>query len=663
MSSQEEYLVLFADEDKFLCTAISSYLTNLGIKTAIAYDGFQASEMFDSLNPSVIIADLQVSSINVLQLLEITKNRPSKIPFIITVHQDEINTGVNAVQMGAYDYLIKPYQPEILYQKISQAIRASRLMKENIVLNELVSLYDITSKMTSTHNIDELLDITFQYCLQISRADEGSLQLVDKENGELVVVRKKGVHFDLCRSQLTNAVEWPFSKWVFSHGKSLLIGGGKTIPPTTLLTKDDDCTSIAVPLKISGEIIGVVHLSRNANRESFTPVDLNVIDLLASQAGIAINNANLYSSINQKLDELMLISTYSEQLIGVVDKYDVIRCLYETVVKYFPIDVIGFLIVQRRSHEFLYWSRGQIDEKSLKEIVKQVVDDFNKCSNMSIQERRVGIRKISMKTEISGGEVRTPLLFKHAIPVCWEDFKFGSVFFGASKDLLNVNEKIALLSSLVSQTRIALTNSKLYSDMKENYIRTIKALAIAVDAKDTYTHGHSENVMNIAEEIAKEMNVDDKMVGIIRDAGLLHDIGKIGIPGHILNKPGPLTYEEFNGIMKNHSVLGANIVKDVPFLRDLYKLILYHHEHYNGAGYPDGLRGEQIPIGARILHVADAFEAMTSNRPYRNSLGKNEALKRLSENSGQQFDPAVIDAFLRIAKRKGWLDELQSILQ
>jgi putative nucleotidyltransferase with HDIG domain len=223
------------------------------------------------------------------------------------------------------------------------------------------------------------------------------------------------------------------------------------------------------------------------------------------------------------------------------------------------------------------------------------------------------------------------------------------------------SEKKALLSSLVSQTRIALTNSKLYSDMKENYIRTIKALAIAVDAKDTYTHGHSENVMNIAEEIAREMRIDEKNVGIIRDAGLLHDIGKIGIPGYILNKPGPLTYEEFNGIMKTHSTLGANIVKDVPFLHDLHDLILHHHEHYNGGGYPDNLKEDQIPIGARILHVADAFEAMTSNRPYRDSLGKKEAIKRLIEGSGKQFDPIVIKAFLRVASRKNWLDENSSL--
>ncbi len=658
MSSQEEHLVLFADVDRAYSSALSSLLSSIGFKTAIANDGFQLAEMFEHLNPSIIVADLKTPSLDIMKFIDITKNRSASIPFIITTTHEDIDLAIQTIHKGVFDYIVKPYQPEILCQKINQAIQATRLARENIVLNELVSLYDITSKLTSTHDLDELLDITFQYCLQISRADDGMLQLVDKDNGELVIVRHKGNFPENQRSQLTNPAEWMISKWVYLHGKSLLIANGKTVPSTNLnLSNLTTCSGISVPLKISGEIIGIVSLGRSDEKDPFTIIDLNVIDVLASQAGIAINNANLYSSINQKLDELMLISNYSEQLMGIVDKYDVINCLFETVIKHFPIDVIGFLIVQRRNHEFLYWSRGLIEDKMLKDICKQTITGYNKAANTTIIERRVSIKKFLLQSATSAGEVKTPLQFQFMIPVCWEEFKFGLVYFGASRDLINSTEKKALLSSLVSQTRIALTNSKLYSDMKENYIRTIKALAIAVDAKDTYTHGHSENVMNIAEEIAREMNIDEKTVGIIRDAGLLHDIGKIGIPGYILNKPGPLTYEEFNGIMKTHSALGANIVKDVPFLRDLHKLILYHHEHYDGAGYPEGLKGEQIPIGARILHVADAFEAMTSNRPYRNSLGQNEAIKRLSQCSGKQFDPAVIDAFFRIAKRKGWMDE------
>jgi putative nucleotidyltransferase with HDIG domain len=263
-------------------------------------------------------------------------------------------------------------------------------------------------------------------------------------------------------------------------------------------------------------------------------------------------------------------------------------------------------------------------------------------------------------TTVAKHELHYPLQFSLAIPICWDDFEYGVVFFGAQSELENREEKRSLLNSLVNQTRIALNNAKLYGDMKENYIRTIKALAIAVDAKDTYTHGHSENVMNLAEEIAVEMQMDAKFIGVIRDAGLLHDIGKIGIPGTILNKAGPLTCDEFNGIMKTHSALGANIVRDVPFLQELYSLILHHHERFDGDGYPDGLKGEAIPLGARILHVADAFEAMTSNRPYRKSLGVEEALRRIQMGKGEQFDPFVVEVMLKVALRKGWIIDAAS---
>jgi putative nucleotidyltransferase with HDIG domain len=295
----------------------------------------------------------------------------------------------------------------------------------------------------------------------------------------------------------------------------------------------------------------------------------------------------------------------------------------------------------------------------LQEFCSETIAVFNRTAETNIRRRRIVYSTITLDG-YPGDSMQLPsLAFRYVVPFCWDDLRFGAIFFGAVKEPEQASGKLALLSSIIGQTRIALTNTKLYGDMKENYIRTIKALAIAVDAKDTYTHGHSENVMNIAEEIAHELSIEERTIGSIRDAGLLHDIGKIGIPGYVLNKPGPLTYEEFNGIMKTHSTLGANIVRDVPFLRDLHRLILYHHEHYDGKGYPDGLKGEQIPLGARILHVADAFEAMTSNRPYRNSLGRKEAIRRLTEGSGKQFDLSIISAFLRIARRKGWLDDSQ----
>jgi putative nucleotidyltransferase with HDIG domain len=650
-SSFDEHIVVLADSDRKHAVSMVSFLSSNGIKAIVANDGEQICEMFEQLNPSAIIADLKLESFDILDFIITTRKKLSSVPIIITSFPDDIDIAVKAIQQGAFDYLLKPYKPEILLKKVNQALQSVHLAEENSMLSELVSLHDITGRLASTHNLDELLDITFEYCLQILKADEGVFQLVNRGDGKLHTVRKKEASSSSGIVKLTSV-----ALKAFSGCSSVLITDYQVAMPATLsLDTEGIYTCISSPLKINGEVIGVVSLRRIEGRGVFTSTDVKVIDVLTSQAGIAIKNANLYQSINQRLDELMLISTYSEQLMGVVDKYDVVRFLFETVIEHFQLDFIGFLILQRRTHEFLHWSRGPVDDVSMKEIIRHVADNYSKLSDVTINEKRISSRTFAVQMKLIPGETRLPFNFQYLVPVGGDDFRFGAVYFGAGRDFHNANEKKALLNGIVSQTRIALTNSKLYSDMKENYIKTIKALAIAVDAKDTYTHGHSENVMNIAEAIALELNIDERQVGVIRDAGLLHDIGKIGIPGYILNKPGPLTFEEFNGIMKTHSALGANIVKDVPFLRELYKLILYHHEHYDGAGYPEGLKGEQIPIGARVLHVADAFEAMTSNRPYRNSLGKKEAIKRLCESSGKQFDPAVIDAFLRVAGRKGWI--------
>ncbi|MDG5814531.1 response regulator [Chitinispirillales bacterium ANBcel5] len=656
MIKQEEQTILIVDDDQLLCSAIATYLSKAGYKPILANNGTQALHILEHTSPNCIIIDLYMPSMNGIELLEVLKENNNSIPIIITTGHPDMDSAIKAIQNGAYDYIIKPFKFEEMLQKVNQALNSTKLVRENYVLSELASLHEITGKLTTTHKIEDLLDITFEHCLETAQAVSGSIQLYDKESDELVIVRQKGIGSVKTRSSLDEMGEWTISKWVFKSSVPILIGDSDKVPGTDIeLKRKEISSSISVPLKVGKEVIGVVNLNRKDKKQPFSAVDLSVIDVLASQASIAINNAFLYTSINQKLDELSLISTYSEQLMGLVDRYDVIGCLFETVKKHFHIDFIGFLFMQKRNYEFLHWGRGEVAEENVETICERVLDEHNKNSSLKAIPKKVIKHHLDLKQE-RPFTVTYPFTFEHIIPVSWEDLRFGTIYFASSREINDPAEKISLLSSLVSQTRIALTNSKLYNDMKENYIRTIKALAIAVDAKDTYTHGHSENVMNIAEDLAREMELEEKHVGIIRDAGLLHDIGKIGIPGYILNKPGPLTYEEFNGIMKTHSSLGANIVKDVPFLQDLHNLILYHHEHYNGAGYPEGLKQEQIPIGARILHVADAYEAMTSNRPYRNSLGKKEAVKRLVENSGRQFDPQVVEAFLRIAEKKRWID-------
>ena len=184
--------------------------------------------------------------------------------------------------------------------------------------------------------------------------------------------------------------------------------------------------------------------------------------------------------------------------------------------------------------------------------------------------------------------------------------------------------------------------------MNRVYVATIEALAHAVDAKDQVTHDHVRRVQEKSLRLAQRLGVSDSaQLQALEAAGLLHDVGKIGIPEHILNKPGRLTPPEFE-IMKRHPAIGADILSVIGFPYPLIPIVRHHHENWDGSGYPDGLAGEQIPIGARILQVVDCFDALTSDRPYRAAMTEGDALKIVGDRRGTMYDPRVVDALLAL---------------
>ena len=192
---------------------------------------------------------------------------------------------------------------------------------------------------------------------------------------------------------------------------------------------------------------------------------------------------------------------------------------------------------------------------------------------------------------------------------------------------------------------------ELYTKMRKVYLDTIRALAAAIDAKDPYTKGHSERVAETSVALAQELNLSDKDIENIEYTALLHDIGKIGIADNILGKTSSLTNKEFDKI-KEHPVMGAKIIEPVDFLKNSYKAIYHHHEKYNGKGYPDGLKEKDIPLSARIIAVADAYDAMGSDRPYRKKLNKDKILNELKDQAGKQFDPEVVEALISVLDRE-----------
>lgn len=188
---------------------------------------------------------------------------------------------------------------------------------------------------------------------------------------------------------------------------------------------------------------------------------------------------------------------------------------------------------------------------------------------------------------------------------------------------------------------------KLYIDMRNLYISTIQVLNKTMEAKDPYTSGHANRVEEYAVGLAEVHGLSFNTVQDIKTAAILHDIGKLGIDDSILNKASKLTQEEYAIIMK-HPSIGADIISNVDFLKKVTKMVKYHHERYDGGGYPEGLAGEDIPIEACILAIADSYDAMTSDRPYRKALTKEEALNEIQKNAGTQFHPVLAEKFVEL---------------
>jgi putative nucleotidyltransferase with HDIG domain len=195
-------------------------------------------------------------------------------------------------------------------------------------------------------------------------------------------------------------------------------------------------------------------------------------------------------------------------------------------------------------------------------------------------------------------------------------------------------------------------NARLYAALERGYLDTIRALASAIDAKDPYTRGHSERVASLAVEIGRELQLDEATLRTLEFSGILHDVGKIGIPEQVLGKPSRLTPEEFK-VVQSHAVIGAEIVEGVEFLKAAEPAIRHHHERWDGTGYPDGLAGEDIPLIARILNAADTWDACTSERPYHPAKSPLVGLSILAEVRGLQLDPTVHDAIQRVLLRRG----------
>jgi putative nucleotidyltransferase with HDIG domain len=234
-----------------------------------------------------------------------------------------------------------------------------------------------------------------------------------------------------------------------------------------------------------------------------------------------------------------------------------------------------------------------------------------------------------------------------ATPLKAKNRPFGLICLTSQTPCFYTSEDLKILQTLSFQAAVALENARLYNDLRDTFLATVNTLAETIEVRDNYTGSHTRRVRTYSLAIARELNLSETETEMLELAAVLHDVGKIGVPDVILLKSGELSLDEFNTI-KKHTLIGEEILGGIKQLKLVVPGVKHHHERYDGRGYPDGKEGEEIELSARIIAVADSFDAMRTNRPYRGALSVEDALSELSTHAGTQFDPKIVDIFIRV---------------
>lgn len=400
---------------------------------------------------------------------------------------------------------------------------------------------------------------------------------------------------------------------------------------------------LAIPIRWHRLNIGTILAFGKQNEVFFNENDQSLAELLAIQAGGAFESAWLQQELRSSLRTTSLLYRLSNQIIQTDNLQNAAFDISKTAHKIAKGLVTGLVLFDQNRNIL---AEAQVNEEGVHiglEHPMDIIRDVSESGEIIYLSQGNSIMRACLP-------IQTPIL-KYG--VLWMDLMEDA----GHKSTTTPND----LRALVNQTAIALERSLLlvesrrqaaeiktaYDKLEATYDQTLAALMSALDARDRETEGHSLRVSQLTAKLGRALAFSHEQLKVLERGSLLHDIGKIGISDTILHKPGPLSEEEWK-VMRHHPDIGARIVEGIPFLEDTIPLIRHHQERWDGSGYPDGLRGEEIPILARMFSIVDAYDALTSNRPYRQKISCKEALEYLREQAGSLFDPHIVEIFERI---------------
>lgn len=530
----------------------------------------------------------------------------------------------------------------------AQDKRVSQLNKKLGLMSIEIGIYrEIGGLAVKGSSRSSILNRLMDFALQALETDSGTLYLLDPENNELTFEVVKGPRAGRLKG-LKMRARTGIAGLVAKTGKPHVSSDlAKDKHWAGIKFADSHTNMMAVPLTIKKKVVGVIEVLHKAGGQPFTRDDIKALTSIANHFAIIMERADLFSELDNRVRQFSILHDVGSLLVSTLDQSVVRHRAMEAITKIMSAETGSLLLVDDERQELYFEVALGEKGKTLKEVRLGMGEGI--AGWVAKHGKPLIIDDVTQDRRFQGlmdkkSKFRTRNMI--CVPVEIKGKTIGVLQAINRLEGTFTKDDLRLFQLFSNQVAIALDNARLYEEIKETFHATSGALAESIEKRDPYTGGHTKRVLEYSTAIAMNLNLTADEIENVKLSAVLHDIGKIGIEDRILRKEAPLDASEA-AQMKQHPQFGGEILKHVPQLKGIVPGMMYHHERVDGLGYPMGLKNGEIPLVAKIIAVADTYDAMTTTRPYRKGLPSEAAITEIRKCCGKQFDLKVVKAFLK----------------
>jgi len=614
-------------------------------------------QALEEFQPDLVISDYAMPEFDGMEALQLTLEHDANLPLVILTGSMNEETAVECMKAGAADYVIKEHITRLpfavkgaLERKEARQERAEAERRLQQRLQELEILYSVSSSLRSAETLEGMIPLLLDETLSALQATDGAIWLYSSSNEQLTFTVYRGWLAFLEGSTLKPGEG--IGGTVFSTGEALVSRDFSSDPRMKYKEEvPSGWGGACVPIQTASEIAGVIFISVPLPRE-IAAEELKMLSSLAEIAGMAVHRLSLHEQTIRRLKHLQSLRAIDKSITANLDISVTLNVLLEHVTNQMDVEAACVYLYRPLLRKLEFAAGRGLRSSSAEEASLGLGES---CAGKAALEKR---NLFANSVEEAPDKKCADILNKEGFTSCFSvplitrgEIKGVLVTFKKEPFMID-SEFAGFLEDLGNQAAIAIENAGLVEELQQAnlelslaYDATIEGWARAMELRDYETEGHTRRVAELTLELASEMGIPEQQLVHIRRGALLHDIGKMGIPDAILFKPGKLTEEEWE-VMRRHPVMAYEMLLNIDYLKPAINIPYYHHEKWDGSGYPRGLKGEEIPLEARIFCVIDVFDALTSDRPYRSAWNREQALEYIRREKGRHFDPRVADLFL-----------------